>query len=316
MEQERKPSCIFGPVPSRRLGRSLGIDVVPFKTCTYDCVYCQLGRTTHRTTQRREYVLADEVISQLQGRLAEGLEADYITFSGSGEPTLNQQLGRMIATVHGMTDAPVAVLTNGSLLFHPEVRADLARADLVIPSLDAATSGTWKAVNRPCPELHLEAVLDGLRRFRQEFSGALWLEVLLVRGLNDSAADLAELAAVVEDLHPDRVQLNTVVRPPAEGWAEPLDRPTLERIAATLPPPTEVIAEVPPAALDQPRCQAGAERILALLSRRPCTLEDLAASLGIHRNEAGKYVQILLQSGAIQESWHQGRRFYALPPGS
>jgi len=288
------------------------VDVVPFKTCTYDCVYCQLGRTTDQTTQRQEYVPAQEVIAQLRAWLAEGPELDYITFSGSGEPTLNLRLGRMIAAVKEMTDTPVAVLTNGSLLFNAGVRADLARADLVIPSLDAATPVAWEAVNRPCSGLRLDAVLEGLRRFRQEFRGAIWLEVLFVRGLNDSPDDLAALAAAAADLQPDRVQLNTVVRPPTEEWASPLDRPTLERIATWFHPPAEVIADVPLTVRDQPRYQEAAEQILALLSRRPCTLADLALSLGIHPNEAVKYVNDLLQAGAIRELFHQGQRFYAL----
>lgn len=303
---------LFGPVPSRRLGRSLGVDVVPFKTCTYDCVYCQLGRTTNQTTLCQEYVPAGEVIAPLRARLEEGPELDYITFSGSGEPTLNLRLGRMIAAVKEMTDTPVAVLTNGSLLFNAGVRADLARADLVIPSLDAATPATWQAVNRPCPGLRLDAVLDGLRQFRQEFQGEIWLEVLRVRGLNDSLGDLAALVAAAADLQPDRIQLNTVVRPPAEEWARPLDRPTLERIAAAFQPPAEVIADITPAVHDPPQYREATEPLLALLARRPCTLADLAVSLGRHLNETMKYVHDLLQAGAIREQVHQGRRFYVL----
>jgi wyosine [tRNA(Phe)-imidazoG37] synthetase (radical SAM superfamily) len=175
---------IYGPVPSRRLGRSLGVDIVPAKICTLDCVYCQIGRTTEKSTVRRAFFDVRAVLGELKSRLAGGVDADYITIGGSGEPTLNAQLGLLIDGIRQITDIPVAIITNGTLLYRADVRADCAKADVVIPSLDAADAEAFQAVNRPAPDISIEKLVLGLVQFREEFAGQIWLEVFLVEGVN------------------------------------------------------------------------------------------------------------------------------------
>jgi wyosine [tRNA(Phe)-imidazoG37] synthetase (radical SAM superfamily) len=254
-------SHLFGPVPSRRLGRSLGLDITPYKTCTFDCVYCQLGRTTNKTVQRREYIAKDSILHELRDFLAEGgADTDYITFAGSGEPTLHSGIGEMINAIKTLTDIPVAVITNGSLLFREDVRDDLLNADLVLPSLDAATTSVFRAVNQPHESLSVDRIIEGLRMFREVFRGEFWLEVMFVRGVNDGTDEIAALSDAISVIDPDRVQLNTVVRPPCE---------------------------------EEKRIEVRAD-ILPLLERRPLTLDQIAGSLGMHRNEAAKYLRELI----------------------
>ena len=181
---------IYGPVPSRRLGLSLGIDIVPSKICTLDCVYCQIGRTTEKSTVRRGFFDLPAVLDELKVRLAEGGSIDYITIGGSGEPTLNSQLGALIDGIRSLTAIPVAIITNGTLLYRPDVRAECGKANLVIPSLDAGDATTFGAVNRPAPDINIEKLVSGLALFREEFSGQIWLEVFLIEGgQHDARAD-------------------------------------------------------------------------------------------------------------------------------
>jgi wyosine [tRNA(Phe)-imidazoG37] synthetase (radical SAM superfamily) len=178
---------LYGPVPSRRLGRSLGVDIVPFKVCPLDCIYCQLGRTVDKTVERKEYVSIEPVLAELKDRLAEDLQADFITISGSGEPTLNSGLGRLIEGIKKITDIPVAVLTNGALFTDKSVRADCLQADVVLPSLDAGDEVAFRKINRQHPDINIEKLITGLCEFRNEFSGRIWLEVFFVEGLNTDA---------------------------------------------------------------------------------------------------------------------------------
>ena len=184
---------VFGPVPSRRLGQSLGIDPIPQKTCNWNCVYCQLGRSTPMTNERREYIPPDAILAEVTQALRSHSpgEIDWVTFVGSGEPTLHSGLGEMIRRVKACTSLPVAVITNGALLYLPEVRADLVLADAVLPTLDAGSADLYRKINRPWPELTFERVVDGLLAFRADYTGKLWVEVMLVRGMNDSEDGIA-----------------------------------------------------------------------------------------------------------------------------
>ncbi|MEA3367436.1 MAG: radical SAM protein [Planctomycetota bacterium] len=290
---------VYGPVPSRRLGRSLGVDLIPFKTCSYDCIYCQLGPTTNRTVERREYVPTGTVLTQVQDRLA-GLAAppDYITLAGSGEPTLHSGLGRLASEIKRCTDVPVAVLTNGSLLFEPAVADALAEADLVVPSLDAGTAGVWRQVNRPHPDLVWERMIGGLETFTARFGGQVWLEVMLLSGVTGPEAEVRKIAALAKDIGPDRVQLNTAVRPAAESFALPLSRERLEELARLFDPPAEVVAD-----FREPAAQEGAatpDDVLDLLFRRPCSAKDVADGLGIRPNEALKLIDELTGAGRAE----------------
>ncbi len=210
---------VFGPVLSRRLGLSLGIDLIPYKTCSYDCVYCECGPTTLRTVTRQEFFPAEEVMAELRAVLAPHPQLDSITLAGSGEPTLSLSLGRVIGSVKDeFPDYTVSVLTNGSLLTEPAVREELLLADRVIPTLTTTSQATFERIHRPHPALEVGAIIAGMERFRMEYSGALWLEVFVIPGLNTSATELAGLRDAIERIDPDRVQLNTLDRPPAEGW--------------------------------------------------------------------------------------------------
>jgi len=291
-------SHVFGPVPSRRLGRSLGVDVVPFKTCPYDCIYCQLGRTTRKTVERAEWVPLEEVVAEVEAKLA--TKPDVITLSGSGEPTLYSRLGELIGRIKSMTETPVVVLTNGALLWQPEVRGELLAADLVVPSLDAADEETFRAVNRPHEDISFEKMLTGLVAFRKEFTGDFWLEVFLVKE-TATEAHVSKLARCAEEIGPDRVQLNTVTRPPAEDFAEAVSPERLAKLARLFRPPAEVIADVHHVH-ERAEFAASRDEILEMLRRRPCSVEDIARGLGLHRNEVVKFVEDLAAEGLITSS--------------
>jgi wyosine [tRNA(Phe)-imidazoG37] synthetase (radical SAM superfamily) len=298
---------VFGPVPSRRLGRSLGLDFVPFKTCPFDCVYCQLGPTTHKTADRAEWVSIEPVLAELRERLV--TRPDYITLSGSGEPTLHARAGELIRRIQAMTDVPVAVLTNGALLDRPEVRAELGPANLVVPSLDGGDAQTLQRVNRPVRGIRFDRIVEGLAAFAREAAGEVWLEVMIVGGYNDADAQVARLAEHVRRIRPDRVQLNTVTRPPTESDARPVPPERLAEIAAAFDPPAEVIAQFE-AHGPTGDFTAGLEDITALLARRPCTLDDVTNALGMHRNEAVKYLEHLTADRTIEKTRVQGRVYY------
>ena len=303
---------VFGPVLSRRLGRSLGVDVVPFKTCTYNCIYCQLGETTNHTLDIRSYVPLENVLDEIRRKLEAGVAADYITIAGSGEPTLYAELGRLIAGIKGMTSIPVAVLTNGGLLWKREVQDALLAADVVIPSLDAGNADSFAEVNRPRAEITFEKMVEGLVAFRRRYTGQLWLEVFLLHGVTDSEAAIAELARSVERICPDRVQLNTVARP-APGAAGkpclPVSREDMEQIGSRLGFNAEVIAHY-----ETTRHAATAsgqpEDLWAMIQRHPCSIEDFTVGLGLSEDDARRHIQRLLEQGAIHAEVHNGVTFY------
>lgn len=298
---------LFGPVPSRRLGRSLGVDLVPFKTCSYDCIYCQLGPTTCKTVERKPWVPLEAVVAQFQERLSS--KPDYITLSGSGEPTLNSQVGEMIAKIKTLTDIPVAVLTNGSLLWLKEVRRQLIGADLVIPSLDAGEEAEFQMVNRPHGEISFQNMLDGLVAFRQEFSGGYWLEVMVVGGYTDTVAQIEKLAACVDRIQPDRVQLNTVTRPGAEKTAVAVSPKQLDQFCPLFRPRAEVIADFR-GVHQEAEFVASRNEVLDMLQRRPCSVADIAGGLGMHENEVIKHLEALRVAGAVESLPSEGKHYY------
>lgn len=291
---------LYGPVPSRRLGRSLGIDLVPFKTCTYDCIYCQLGRTTNKTIERREYVAAKDIISELKTKLAMVGSPDYISIAGSGEPTLHSYIGELIGMIKNMTTIPVAVLTNGSLLYLPEVRAALMRADLVIPSLDAGDERMLQYVNRPHPAITFDNMANGLIEFTRDFPGQVWLEVLLVSGVTGIASDAIKIAALAKMIGATRVQLSTVCRPATEEYACAVERNQLENLARIFPGIVDVIVEDESVHLSVSAAHdITNEEIVSLLARRPCTLTGVCAGLGLHPHEAVKKLKKLADENRI-----------------
>jgi wyosine [tRNA(Phe)-imidazoG37] synthetase (radical SAM superfamily) len=298
----------FGPVPSRRLGRSLGVDLVPFKTCTYDCIYCQLGRTTNKTLQRREWVPLDDVVAEVRTKL--DIRPDCITLSGSGEPTLYSRIEELIGRIHSFTSIPVAVLTNGSLLWQPQVRRQLIGANLVLPSLDAGDERTFQAVNRPHDGIRFDVMLEGLIAFRQAYRGAYWLEVFLLKGYTADEPEVQRLVECIRRIRPDRVQLNTATRPTAEERAVAVDPQRMAEIAGYFDPPAEVIASYH-GTHAQRDFLASRDSVLEMISRRPCSLEDIVEGLGLHRNEVVKSIEELDLDGRIQKRRIDGRLFYS-----
>lgn len=307
----REYNFLFGPVPSRRLGRSLGVDLVPIKTCSFDCIYCQLGRTTDKRIERREFSPLGDVLAELHARIREGKEADYITLSGSGEPTLYSKLHDLILAVKELTEIPVAVLTNGSLLHHSKVRCALQEADLVIPSLDAGDSLTFSTVNRPHADVSFEKMLEGFVDFRSGFSGRIWLEVFLVEGISAISSEVEKIRSHVERIQPDRVQLNTSTRPPAEAFALPVSKDRMLRFARMLGDNAEVIVDFKE---NQRRFNGSLSReaVLNLLRRRPCSLADVSRGLAMHPNEALKYLGALVEDGKIIIRALRGKNFYVV----
>jgi len=302
---------VFGPVPSRRLGRSLGIDLVPFKTCTYDCIYCQLGRTTNRTVERRRYIAAADVMRRVERALKTAGRVDYLTLSGSGEPTLHAGAGALVTALKREFGKPVAVLTNGALLGNPAVADALLPADVVMPTLAADSETTYQCVHRPHPSLHFDTFVKGLQDFAAAYHNHLWLEVFLLDGITALEQTVASMKRVVDTLRPERVQVNTATRPPVEDFAFAAPDRRLASLARLLGPTAEVITEYRHAT---PR-RAGARKdatqeILTLLRRRPCTHRDVADALSLHRVEALKLLDGLAEQGRIAVQQRDGAEFY------
>jgi wyosine [tRNA(Phe)-imidazoG37] synthetase (radical SAM superfamily) len=285
---------VFGPVASRRLGISLGVDIIPYKTCSLDCIYCECGKTTDLTLQRKHYFDPQIVPDEIKEIIASGNHIRYITFSGSGEPTLNKDIGKMIAGIKAMTSIPIAVLTNGTLLYLKEARDEIIDADVVLPSLDAVSPGIFSRINRPHPELDINDIIQGLVDFKREFNGEIWLEVFIARSINDSDEELANFYRAVKKIQPHRVQLNSLDRPPAVEGTQPADLETLERIQEQWGDLTvDIIKRI------RQREEIAAfsfnleNNILNTIKRRPLTVDDLETLTGKNRLEIFKYLDVL-----------------------
>jgi wyosine [tRNA(Phe)-imidazoG37] synthetase (radical SAM superfamily) len=292
---------IYGPVPSRRLGISLGVDIVPYKNCSYDCIYCQLGRTTKHTIKRSSFVSIDAVLKQIKEVVDQNSDIDYITFSGSGEPTLNRDIGEMIRKVKSFTPIPVAVLTNSSLLWDEKVREDLSSADLVVPSVDAVSEDVLQKVNRPVKGLRISQILEGIKKFCGSYRERIYLEVMLVEGINDTEEEIKRINRFVRGLRVEKIQLNTVIRPPGDPQAKPVTKEKLQKIKALFDSdlPVEIIAD-----FDRMTSRAYHEdleqAVIDLLRRRPTKKDEMATALGVHPNEILKYLQVLEENSKIK----------------
>lgn len=309
-EERQAWKRVFGPVASRRLGHSLGIDIIPRKTCTLDCVYCEVGRTTNKTVEIDSYIDAEEILDEIDDFLgARDLKLDFVTITGSGEPTLHRDLGFIIRRIKQMTKLPLAVLTNGTLFSSESVREAVLEADLLAPSLDAALDESFQKVNQPHPSLELTQVIDGLVRLRKSFRNAFWLEILLVKGFNDAEQDLEALRRAVMKIGPDRIQLNTVERPPALAGVRAVDRGFLERCRARMGDRAEIIASFKGDA-EGAASQGTAEEIVRMIRRRPCGLDEISVALSIPRDLLGPVMEELLHSGRVEKRWHRGMSYY------
>jgi len=309
---------IFGPVLSRRLGLSLGIDLIPFKTCSYDCAYCECGHTTDKTVTRQDFFLADEVMAELGPILASRPQLDSITFAGSGEPTLARSLGPVIAFVkREYPEYLLSVLTNGSLLTRRDVQDELLPADRVIPTLTSVSRQTYERIHNPHPSLKIEAIINGMVQFRERYEGAIWLEVFVIPGLNTTEAELAGLKEAIDRIDPDLVQLNTLDRPAAEGWVGMASGAELEAVKRALGRPGIEIAgqrhTVSPAAQVN---TGSADLIRATLCRRPSTVEDLVGTTGLAGGEVAKILGLLERGGEVTSQRGTRGVFYAIVPGT
>lgn len=309
---DNKNTHLYGPVPSRRLGMSLGVDLVPFKTCTYNCIYCQLGPTSSTVAERKEYTWTEEVITQVQEWIEKGGTADYITMAGSGEPTLHSGIGTIIREVKKCTDIPVAVITNGALLWNRQVQEDIIPSDLAVPSLDAGSARVFQEINRPDSSIDFEQMVKGIMDFSVIFKGELWLEVFLVPGINTGKEDLADLKIIIDEIAPHKIHLNTAARPPAEDFVKIASEEMIKLAQKILGTAAEVVAPFRRHAKGTKDTQVTGEEIIEILKRRPCSLMDIALSLDAHPNETMKYLDMLLQEGKIYAEKQGQDMFYRI----
>ena len=291
---------------------SLGVDLVPHKVCSLNCVYCECGRTTKLTTERMEYIPFRKVTAELDHYFTHNPDPDYMTFSGSGEPTLNSRIGDVLHYMKKKRPGiPVAVLTNGTLLGDAKVRSELDGADVVLPSLDAATQETFQKINRPVAGLNVQDYIEGLVAFRNGFSGQVWLEVFILPGYNDHDAELEALRQAILKIRPDRVQLNTLDRPGTVKGLRPAGRESLQEILEQWALPDVEIISAPARRKDIRSYREDTETaILETIARRPCTVGDLAGILGLHISVVNKYLDVLEAEGKIRSVEQERGLFY------
>lgn len=304
---------IFGPVPSRRLGLSLGVDLVRHKTCSLDCIYCECGPTTNLTIERKAYVPFDEVKAELAHYFDNHPDPNYVTFSGSGEPTLSPDIGRIIDFIkEKRPKVRVAVLTNATLLFDPTVRKDLNRADLVMPSLDAVTPESFKKINRPDERIDIHKVIDGLKTFAGSFQGEMWLEVFILPGVNDAKKELETLGKIIRTVNPARVQLNTLDRPGAVPGLKPASKQDLDRVAGIINAANvEIIARVKDLASgDHISDEKMEAMVMETIHRRPCTVDDLTAALNLEKGKLEILMKRLILENKVESVQQERGTFY------
>ena len=303
---------LFGPVPSRRLGISLGVDLVPHKVCSLNCVYCEVGRTTNLTIEREEYIPLNDILTELKSYLDNKPELDYITFSGAGEPLLHNAIGKVITFIKEIyPQYKLALLTNSTLLYNENVRKEILEIDLLLPSLDAVSKKVFNKLNRPNSKLDNDKIIEGLIKFSKDFSGKIWLEVFIVPGLNDTTEELELLKNVINDIAPDQVQLNTLDRPGTESWIEPVTKNRMEEIAEFLKPlPVEIIAKFQSRNKIMSYHKNVEQQIIETIKRRPCTDKDLSEMLGLHINEINKYLSELLHEGSVTTQQQERGTFF------
>lgn len=303
---------IFGPVSSRRLGTSLGVDLMPHKTCSLDCVYCECGKTTVLTTERGEYVPTGQVKEELEVYLSEGPDLDYVTFSGSGEPTLHSGIGEIIEFIK--TRYPqykVALLTNSTLFSDQGLRTEVKNADLIVASLDAATKENFMKINKPHGDLSVEGMISGMVELREIFSGNLWLEFFIVPGVNDTDDELALMKDAVARIQPDKIQLNTLDRPGTQQWVKTADKAYLEKIS-------EIINGAETVKPAHARCsqrsveQDFTDALISTIKRRPSTVRDISKNLGINMSKVQRELDSLVEKGVVCAQEMPRGRFYSL----
>lgn len=305
---------IFGPVPSRRLGLSLGIDLMPHKTCTLNCVYCECGKTTNLTMKCKEYIPIKLLREELKDFLASNPKLDFITFSGSGEPTLHIGIKEIINFLN--KDYPkykIALLTNSTLFFQPDIRKRIIGVDLIVASLDAASEKNFKKINRPHPGIALPEIIEGLISLRKEFAKQLWMEVFLVPGINDNKDELNRLKKTLSLIYPDKIQLNTLDRPGAETWIKPVSKKDLLEAASCLNE-ADIIQIPDSSPNDGVLKKDDRNYLLSIIKRRPCTAEDISKILNSNLEKIYNHLDALIEKGLIIKKDMPRGTFYTLNP--
>ncbi|MBD3421007.1 MAG: radical SAM protein [Chitinivibrionales bacterium] len=305
-------SCIFGPVASRRLGSSLGVDMTPAKFCTLNCVYCECGKTTRLTMRRDEYIPFEKIRHDIETALADTPELDVITFCGSGEPTLNTALGPSITyTKSRYPQYRTAVLTNATLLHDPQVRSEVARADLVLPSLDAVSQEIFEKINRPDPTITASLITEGLLAFAREYSTPVWLEIFIIEGINDLPDELHKFRNIVEKVNPRRIHLNSLDRPGTCSWVKPASSQRLTTIAQYFTPwPVEISSRDVLPTLTLRTVQQAHRKIITTIQRRPCTVEELSSLIGQSINQTNALLHSLIDKQKVVEKKEGDITFY------
>ncbi len=305
---------LFGPVRSRRLGRSLGLDLVPFKVCSFDCPYCQVGATTTQTLVRSEYVPVAEVLAEFDRWMVADGKADHLTLAGAGEPTLHLHFGKVLEALAARTSIPRVLLSNGSLFHLAEVRAAACKANIVKGTLAAWDQSSFQAVHHPHSSLVFETFFKGLKTMRAEFQGEFWLEVFLVAGVNDDPVQVAHIAALAREIRPDRIHLNTAIRPPQAVAVEAVSGERLAALAGMFTPAAELSVSPPPSASNGSQVPVDSGqlegRLLSLIQRHPCTLADMSSTMGSDLQEVEGVLSGLLGRGRIRTDLRQGTLFY------
>ncbi|NQT55938.1 MAG: radical SAM protein [Desulfobacteraceae bacterium] len=299
---------VFGPVPSRRLGLSLGVDLIPPKTCTFDCLYCQVGRTTSRTLEPKPFVPVREVVAEIKRKILKNVP-DAITLAGSGEPTLYSEIDQVIASIKKMTEIKVALLTNGALFWKEEIRQRVLKADIIMPTLSSAFDHTFREIHRPHPGLDLATIINGLKMLRQDYKGQIFLEVVFLAGVNDTKREVEALKNLVEQISPEKIQLNTVVRPPADSKAISLDRKRLEEINLIFGEKSEIVAEIP-IKIKTRKEEHLISSLLDMVKRRPLKQIDIVNALGLSTDETEDLIKGLLIKGYIRRQSHSGDIYF------
>lgn len=304
---------LFGPVNSRRLGISLGIDLVPSKTCSLNCIYCEAGRTTLLTQTRREYIKFDDILSELDDYLGNHPHLDFITFSGAGEPTLFSRLGELIKYIHEKyPQYKICLITNSTMFTNPQVISEVLLADVILPSLDAVSEDIFHQINRPCPGITSSSIIAGLIKLRASFSNQIWLEIFIVPGVNDTTEEISLFKEAILRIQPDQVQLNSLDRPGTEDWVQPESRTLLDDIAVKLQPtPLELEKMKYKTAVNiiakskenhQQELHTGdiREQILNLLTRRPSTIDDIVGLLSTDIQQINLVLNELSEKALIE----------------
>ena len=299
---------LFGPVPSRRLGRSLGVDLIPFKTCTMNCRFCQLGDSERALSERAEYVPMDDVLAELSYWLKDDGEAEHITLAGSGEPTLHTRFNEVFRWAKEQTSITSVLLSNGSLFYLPEVRAGAAQADKVKVTLSAWDEVSFQQLHRPAPGVTFKQLVAGERAFRKEYHGELSVEVFIAGGINSSISNAQKIAKIVDSINPDRIDLNTAVRPPADSGIQAVSPDQLTELASLFGPKAAATASFKKQHITVSK--VAPETLLSLIQRHPATANQLARDFNVPLASIVEIVESLVREGALFSEFRENETYY------